>query len=609
MTGWQFEVKLLRALWRCADRSLEAGLLLVLPLVFWREFPEQFSSPKLFLARILIVIGLAAWGLNRIWATSGRMRVPAFVLPLGAVAMAVLLSCVNSPVPKFSLEEAEYFLCGPAFLLLLISAGDGEKAVRRMATLISLAAAAVAVVVLLQWAGHDPLLLGSYQVNWGKMGARMRLYGTLGNPNFVAGYLIGAIFPAMALGVASGARRRRVGWWAAAFAMLAAILGAGSKGAWVGLAMGVPVAGTVCWLGRRRAGAEPVPRVDVHRFAAGPIRSVAPLVAWFAAWLTLGAGDRLLRLAVGRMYLWRFSWPMFTEHPWLGGGFGVYQLRYLELQGRFLTAHPELTNFWTNNRQLHNDPLQLLLETGVLGFAAFVWLLSTYGGEIRRALRDSKVSGARVWIAASAGGVTAILVDSLVNFQFAVAPTFMLFFALLALPTLLRAGTAAPSPGEAVAPSEAGVSPHQALSRKLPGTVLRGAISLGVLLVAAALLVQTARHVAAERDLALAQHAESLGSLDSAEDLYHRGLALNPLSGRLHFGLARVLYLTDHLASALEEAQFAERTYADSHLEVLKARIRDRMGQGAAALADYRHALALDPTLKTVQADIERLSK
>ncbi len=609
MTGWQFEVKLLRALWRCADRSLEAGLLLVLPLVFWREFPEQFSSPKLFLTRILIVSGLAAWGLNRIWASSGRMRVPAFVLPLGALATAVLLSGVNSPVPKFSLEESEYFLCGPAFLFLLVSSDHGEKAVRRLATLISLAAAMVGVVVLMQWGGHDPLLHGGYLVNWGKMAARMRLYGTFGNPNFVAGYLIGAIFLAMALGVASRARWRQVLWWAAAIAMLAAILGAGSKGAWAGLAMGVLVAGAVWWSGRPRPGAEPVPRFDVRRFAAGPIRSVAPLVPWFVAWLTLGAGDRLLRLGMGRVYLWRFSWPMFAEHPWLGSGYGVYQLGYLELQGRFLAAHPDLTNLWTNNRQLHNDPLQLLLETGMLGFAAFVWLLAAYGGEVRRALRDSKISGVRVWIAASAGGATAILVDSLVNFQFAVAPTFVLFFALLALPTLLRTEAVASSQSLAVAANEVGVSPPQAPQRKLPEIALRGALSLGVLVAAAALLVQTARHTAAERNLALAQRAESLGRLDSAEDLYRRGLALNPLSGRLHFGLARVLYLTDRLPSALEEARFAERTYADSHLEVLKARIQDRMGQGAAALADYRHALALDPTLKTVQADIERLSK
>jgi hypothetical protein len=65
--------------------------------------------------------------------------------------------------------------------------------------------------------------------------------------------------------------------------------------------------------------------------------------------------------------------------------------------------------------------------------------------------------------------------------------------------------------------------------------------------------------------------------------------------------------LTNRYPAALTEVYLAERTYADSHLQVLKGRIQQRMGWGAAALETYRHVLALDPTLKTVQADIERL--
>jgi Flp pilus assembly protein TadD len=53
----------------------------------------------------------------------------------------------------------------------------------------------------------------------------------------------------------------------------------------------------------------------------------------------------------------------------------------------------------------------------------------------------------------------------------------------------------------------------------------------------------------------------------------------------------------------------AEQAYADSHLELLKARIEDEAGQRDAALLTYRHALELDPNLQTVQEDIERLEK
>jgi O-antigen ligase len=573
---------------------LEAGLLLVLPLVFYRGFPEQFSSAKFFLTRLLIIFGLAAWGVTLVWRRGRWPKRVGLLLPLGALALVVLLSCANSPVPRFSLYEVEYFLCGPVFFLLLVSSEGGEAVVRRLAVLATLGASAVAVVVLLQWAGFDPLLYGGYQVVWGRMPVRMRLFGTFGNPNFVAGYLIAAIFLAMALGVASGAKWQRTGWWTCALAMLAAILGSGSRGAWLGLAAGLLIASLV-WIFGQRQGSRETAASQIPQPASASTRCVTPALLWLAAPLALYVGEQWLRLLKGRVYLWRFSWPMFAEHPVLGGGYGTYQLRYLELQAAFLAAHPGLKHFWTNNRYVHNDPLQLLLEAGLLGFAALVWVLWAYGREARRAVVGAKTPAARIWVAASVGAATAILADSLFNFQFAVAPTFMLLFALLAFPTLLMEAAEAKTSGAGE-----------------PGKrrwALRVATTMVVLAIAAMGFFETARHAAAERSLALALGAERSGDLNAAEDACRRGLAQNPLNGRLHFSLARVFYQTGRLPGALAEARLAERTYADSHLEVLKARIQDKLGMNAAALQTYRHALALDPTLRTVQADIQRLSK
>jgi hypothetical protein len=51
----------------------------------------------------------------------------------------------------------------------------------------------------------------------------------------------------------------------------------------------------------------------------------------------------------------------------------------------------------------------------------------------------------------------------------------------------------------------------------------------------------------------------------------------------------------------------AESTVADAHLEVLRARILDQMGESSRALQAYQHALWLNPHLRTVPADIRRL--
>ena len=55
----------------------EAGLLLVLPLAFYRGFAEQFSTPKFFLTKCLIITGLAVWALGGVWTPAlRRVRFP-----------------------------------------------------------------------------------------------------------------------------------------------------------------------------------------------------------------------------------------------------------------------------------------------------------------------------------------------------------------------------------------------------------------------------------------------------------------------------------------------------------------------------------------------------
>jgi O-antigen ligase len=585
-----------RGLWR-PQAILEAGLLLVLPLLFSRSVAEQFSYPKRLLAQVLVILAAGAWAAGVIWGKAAVPRHSSLIWALAFLAVAVLLSSLNTPVPTLNLVEAEYFLCGPLWLVLLIFWGGGEARVRTLAVLVAAAGTVVAAVALLQLWGHDPLLFGGYRVVWGTMVGRMRLYSTFGNPNFAAGYLIGAIFLALALAGVSSTLAGKTVWCASVVAIFAAIIGMRSRGAWLGLAAGLLMARFV-WRGGAAsarsssvAGAAPVPSAQCL--------AVPAALALLAS--SLGqAADVLLNRLEGRVYLWRVSWPMFAEHPLLGSGWGSFQLRFLDLQAHFLQAHPELVRYWSNIRQLHNDPLQILLEAGAIGLVALGWVWWAFGREARRALAGASRSS-RLWIGASAGGTTAILVNSFFNFQLAIPPTLLLLFTLLAFPSLLLGGDSTGK--ESGAPAGPGME-----EMKLSSFGARVVATLAVAGFAALLLLQIARRAAAEYDYMLALGYERQGEIARAEQVFRQGLNQAPLHGRLRYGLARALYLQEMYPAALAEAELAGRTYADSHLEVLKARIQDQMGLAGPALETYRHALALDPTLKSVQADIERLS-
>jgi O-antigen ligase len=580
-----------------ASRLLEAGLLLALPLVFYRGFAEQFTYAKVVLTKFLVILALAVWALDFVW---GRVRSPAGLrlgAPLGLLATAILLTSVTSQVPVFSVTEAEYFLCAPLWLFLLVSWRRSEADVRTLGGMIAAAGAAVAAVAVLQWTGHDPLLFGGYRVQYGSMVARMRLYSTFGNPNFVCGYLIGAIFPAAALALTLRKRIRQIACGLATALMLVAIAGTGSYGGWAALGVGVLVASIIVWWGGRRAAQR---RAEEKAGNAGSLRmALAPV--WIGALCLVASVDQLLSSRIaGRVYLSRIGWQMFAEHPLLGSGWGTFQLRFLDFQSRFLAAHPDWTRFWTNVLELHNDLLQLLIETGLLGFAAFCWLLAKYGRQVWQAAGACESRTKIIWLGAASGGATAILADSLVNFQFAIAPTLILLFTFLAFPHLLGKEKDSPQPKPR--------KKHRLFAGEQRVFLIRALGAIIVTVFCAFLLVQTAQRVLAERDYALGLDFESRGDWAGAERVDRRGIARTPQLGKLHFALARVLYLQREYEPALAEAELAESTYSDSHLIVLKARILDRMGRAQEAIASYRRALHLDPRLKTVQPDIDRLA-
>jgi len=573
----------------------EAGLIVVLPLTFTRGYAEQFSTPKFFLTKLTIIAGLAVWALGRIWTpTQRQIRFP-LGWPLVAFSLAVLVSCLASPVPRFSLMEAEYALCGPAWAVLLVMWERGEGCVHRIAALMGLAGALVAGVTLLQRLGFDPVLLGGYQVDWGSMVARMRLYSTFGNPNYVGGYLIGTIFAALALAAASKSRWAQWAWSGVGLMMLAAIVVTGSRGAWLGLGAGLAVAMMLLLLNNGPSG------MSIRTVPS--VRSVVgPSAFWLLALLPLSWAERIAARVDGRVYLWRFSWPIFWKHPIVGTGWGAYQLLYLDLQAKFLSAHPDYLAYWTNNRLLHNDLLQLLLETGIAGLAAFIWILWKFGLEVQRASLRSTHAWGRYAIAASVGGVTAILTDSLFNYQFAVPPTYILLFTFLAIPTVLLSGEV--EGGSKRPPLETPLTRRK--NQLMPWKIV---VSMAILVASGCLLWQQTRLLRSERFYQLATDFEGRNDLSGAESTYRRSVDLYELNGRAHFGLSRVLYSRGRCIEALVEIVRAEQTYADSHQEVLRGLILEQMGNSSGALEAYRHAVWLDPTLTTVQEEVNRLSK
>ena len=115
------------------------------------------------------------------------------------------------------------------------------------------------------------------------------------------------------------------------------------------------------------------------------------------------------------------SLRMFSQRPILGWGLGT-----------FPTVYPQFRSFYTNSfvNAAHNDYLQLLTETGIVGFAIAIWfLIAAFRPAIRKTRNwPSDVNGA-VAVAALLG-ICGILVHSFVDFNLQIPANAMLFYVL-----------------------------------------------------------------------------------------------------------------------------------------------------------------------------------
>jgi O-antigen ligase len=129
-----------------------------------------------------------------------------------------------------------------------------------------------------------------------------------------------------------------------------------------------------------------------------------------------------------RVYMWRSGLTMWRQHPVLGVGPGGVKREYASY------ALPEAVKKRTGH--VHNTPLQVLVERGVLGLAAWVWIWAAFYARGIRLLRrlPSEARQERALVAGSLAAITGFLVAGLSEYTFGDSEVVMVAWALMALP-------------------------------------------------------------------------------------------------------------------------------------------------------------------------------
>ncbi len=132
-----------------------------------------------------------------------------------------------------------------------------------------------------------------------------------------------------------------------------------------------------------------------------------------------------------RFLAWWAAFYQWKDHPIVGQGIGTYQTNVLNYLGVAVHHHPQLIIAWNNFKRTHNDYLQILGETGIVGFLAIVFTLVALLLSYLRVLKKQSEDNAYLMIMLASGSLVTIM-TSVLSFGEHLMPDSMTLMFLLA---------------------------------------------------------------------------------------------------------------------------------------------------------------------------------
>ncbi|HZQ91409.1 MAG TPA: bacterial transcriptional activator domain-containing protein [Terriglobales bacterium] len=568
--------------------ALAAAICLLVPLmalVFHPALYAPFSAPK---NALLIFAGTSLFALA---AAGGVLKRPprAAAWPAAALMVVIVLAWAASPFPHFGGRVVWLRLAGPMLAWVAISALAGRE--RLMLLAIAFAGAAESPIAIAQWFLGLDFFHGStllYQ--------RMHLYGTFGNPDFVAVFIAATVPAALTLArdFASTSRAWTTFWWVMLAMELVAIIGTGCR---TGLAAALAGAAVTLLMRNLR-------RPPRHWLRPRLVLWMA-LLAAASTFLVLSRNEHDFGLAgKARVFVWRVALSDDARRRPLGTGPGTLAYVYGRRVSPYYIAlnDPTQRRFVTYERTANNDFVQAIVETGWPGLFTLLALLAVWGRfvtGVARAPNDDFQPAAIA--AAAAGGVAAICVAALAEGPMQRAEIWMLLWLWLALPV---AG---------FEPSKIrGFEEAQRFSQPRNLETSKPIFFLGWTAALAAIALSGwfgARQIEASYLAQRGEQREFANRYADAVADYRRSVALDPTNGTPWFNLTRTLAKSGDLSAALATSYQTSRWMDEDTVIILRVAILRAQHNYPLALREAAEGFARRPWEGQLYADVVEITR
>lgn len=315
--------------WVC--EKLIISLLLSLIFLSPTFLVGGFTFHALTLIETLVLLACLIWFSGRIKIIKSKIN-----LPVLGYTLSCLLSIINSTYLRGSWEGIIKFICS-LFLFLIIR----NFSVGRLKLFIHTFIFTTLVVISLSWLHfftHLPESLSN------------RLFYPLGNSNLLAGFLVITI-PLM-IRILLVKFRFLLGLLL--FFSFMTLFFTCSKGGILG------VMGAILFLFFINRPNRYIKYIFIVLMLCLLVLLLVYKFGFLPEWGTLQGS------AFPRLYIWKYSWQMFLDHPFSGVGLGTYPNVYFEYK-----QNPP----W--HMHSHNIFMQEVCEGGIIGLLSFIWLLMT----------------------------------------------------------------------------------------------------------------------------------------------------------------------------------------------------------------------------------------
>ncbi len=316
-----------------------------------------------------VLVCREGWSGIRIWRAT--------LICLGAyLAWCVISAVWIAPIPR-SFRELSRILALMTLVVVSIGAGRSDWFRHQVLWFGTVIPLIVAVYACVQSLGYDFFMWGDF--DWG--GDFKRVTSTLGNPDFMAGYLLATIPLSVAFGLASEKRWSKILAGISAGLQVIAIVLSLSRGVWVGVAWSLIALAAILPNWReyfRRAGEiARQPRI----LQAGSVGLVILVIVLWPALAGLcqrfagGVGSSLEE----RGLIYVSSMKLLKESPLCGVGLDAFPVRFPEVRDPRLSRYLPIGGLSIGGfyvEHAHSEFLEVLVNVGLVGF--LLWMGSLF---------------------------------------------------------------------------------------------------------------------------------------------------------------------------------------------------------------------------------------